>query len=407
MPNRSADVRSDGPHGVQMSVPPYRWSALPLGQRVTIVAGWAVLGIIETVRVVRDPTSIGVQSIPWVYAFLGNFPWWFAWALLTPLVFALADRYRLDEAGWPARLPLQVIGGIAIIAVHLPMALAFWYWTNPMPQVRAAGFVGSVIRLGLGPFLLQELLAFSATLGLFYAVDNHRRLHLRELESVRLAERAATAEAAASSARLDALQLELSPHFLFNSLNAIGGLIRNNEPATAVRVIAQLGDMLRLSLSRDRSAQIPLSLELQHLERYLGIERLRFRDRLTVTTDADPDTGDCLVPVMILQPLAENAVKHGVSTMPGAAHVTVKCRLDGAARQLVLTVLDDGPGFPLFATTGAGIGLRNTRARLAQLHGDSARLEITTPDGGGACVVVRLPIVFAPAPTGALAAADA
>lgn len=387
-----------------MAVAPYRWSALPLVQRVTIVVGWAVLGGIETVRVARDPTSIGVQSIPWTYAFLGNFPWWFAWALLTPVVFALADRCRLGGSGWPARLLLLIAGGGVIIAVHLPMALAFWYRTNPMPQVRAAGFVGSLIRIGLGPFLLQELLAFAATVGLFYALDNHRRLHIRELESVRLAERAASAEAAAASARLDALQLELSPHFLFNSLNAISGLIRNNEQTTAVRVIAQLGDMLRLSLSRDRSAQIPLSTELLHLEHYLGIERLRFRDRLTVTTSADADATDCLVPVMILQPLTENAIKHGVARMPGPAHVTVTCRIDRSAQELVLTVLDDGPGFPALVAPGGGIGLRNTRARLAQLHGDSARLAITTPDGGGACVVVRLPVVRASVPGPALAA---
>jgi two-component system, LytTR family, sensor kinase len=224
-------------------------------------------------------------------------------------------------------------------------------------------------------------------------VDYRRRLHFRELEAARLAERVAVAEAAASSARLDALRLELSPHFLFNSLNAVSGLIRTNESGMAVSVIAQLGDLLRLSLSRDRAVQIPLSQELEHLERYLSIERLRFRDRLSVTIDAEPATTDCLVPVMILQPLAENAIKHGVSRVPGRAALTISCRIDASREQVVLSVQDDGPGFPGAGVAEAGIGLSNTRARLAQLHGDAARLVIASPAGGGAQVVVRLPII--------------
>ncbi len=380
----------------------YRWNLLPLGQRVAIFGGWTVLGLIETVRVARNPTSIGVPSIPWTYAFLGNFPWWFAWALLTPLVFWFANRFRVGSDNWIARLPLQIGSGLLVIALHLPMALVIWFYTNPLPQVRSAGFWGSLVRTAMGPFLLLELLAVAATVGLFYALDNHRRLHQHELQTAHLVARAAAAETAAAEARLDALRLELSPHFLFNSLNAISGLIRSNEPTTAIEVLARLGDLLRISLSKDRAPQTLLALELQHLELYLDIERQRFRDRLQIIIDVDTETLQCLVPVLVLQPLVENAIKHGVSKRPGAATVSVSGSHDVTRAQLVLTIQDDGPGFSRQSLEPTGIGLKNTRARLFQLYGEAGELVIATPKDGGAMVTVRIPFVLHTAGTAAL-----
>jgi signal transduction histidine kinase len=360
-----------------------------------------VLGLIETARVVSNPAASGVTSMPWDFALLGNFPWWFSWALLTPIVFTLADRFRLDEPGWLRRLPVHLVAGTALIAVHLPMALFFWYYTNPVPSVRLRGFGTMLGRTG-ATFLLLEVLTLGAAIGLFYALDNHRRLHFRQLESTRLVARASALEASAASARLEALRMELGPHFLFNALNSVSGLIRSQEPGTAVQVLSRLGDLLRISLGRDLAQQVTLAQEIRNLDLYLDIERARFRDRLSVSMVMAPETLGCMVPVLCLQPLVENAIKHGVSKRPGAARILLHSTLDTDRDDLLIRIEDDGPGFLPSAERTSGIGLSNTRARLAQLYGDAGRLEVVSEPGKGAVVTLRLPVVSHPeaAPAG-------
>lgn len=368
----------------------YRWRALPAGQRGAILLGWIVLGLIETVRVNQNPTAVGVPSVPWDYALVGNFPWWFAWGLLTPLVFWFAGAVRLDEPGWIRRLPVHVGFGAAVIAVHLLMALTLWFYTNPLAVVRSRGFLGAAIG-NASVYLLLELVAYGATVGLFYAVDNHRQLHAQQLIAAELAARAADLEARAADARLEALRLELSPHFLFNSLNAVSGLVRTHESQAAIRMLSRLGDLLRISLRRDQRPQVPLVEELAHLGLYLDIERQRFADRLTVRIDVSDPAKACLVPVLCLQPLVENAIKHGIATVPGAGTVIVGGRVDGD--DLVLWIQDDGAGLPIPMLRREGIGLSNTRSRLRQLYGDRGRLDLGPAPGRGTVATVRLPAV--------------
>lgn len=377
------------------TLPAYRWSALPPGQRAGILIGWSVLGLVETIRVIGNPAALQVPSIPWDYAVVGNFPWWFAWAILTPLVFRTADwlRPNPDQGRWRLLLHLPAAG--AIIALHLPMALFFWFFTNPLPQVRLQGF-GPAIANAAGGYLLMELLAYAAAVGLFHAIENHRRLTFREIQTARFAARAAELETAASEARLEALRMELNPHFLFNALNGVGGLIRLRELTAASRMLSRLGDLLRVSLSLDRSPLIPLERELANLELYLDIERQRFRDRLTVSYSIAAETQPLLVPVLCLQPLVENAIRHGVSAVPGPASIRIAAVVaDGF---LVITVSDDGPGFPAGPSRPAGIGLANTRARLAQLYGDEGSLTLGPGGARGAAVSLRIPIARALAP---------
>lgn len=374
-----------------LPVSPYRWSVLPAGQRAAILGGWAVLGLVETVRAVQDPVALGVSDIPWGYALVGNFPWWLVWALLTPFIFQIADRFRLDRPRWWRHLPVHLAAGAAIVAIHLPLALLLWFFTNPLPQVRQAGFLPAVLGVGRGSLLL-ELLAYGATLGLFYAVDNHRRLHLRELEAARYATRTAELEASATEARLDALRMEINPHFLFNSLNTVSGLIREGEADGAVTVLARLGELLRISLGQGRARQITLEQELAQLELYLDIERQRFRDRLVIRHEIAPGTLLCLVPVLSLQPLVENAVRHGIARVPGAGTITIRSHLEEEYRRLVVTVTDTGPGFPP-ATSVTGVGLSNVRLRLAQLYGAEGQLIVDRAVPRGAAVSLRLPAV--------------
>ncbi len=391
--------------GFGPTAPNYRWAALPAGQRAGILLGWSVLGLIETGRVIRNPASIQVPSIPWDYALVGNFPWWFAWAVLTPLVFLIADRLQVRPGRSRWRLALHAPGAAVVIGLHLPLALVFWFYTNPLPQVRLNGFVAAVSNAGVGN-LLMELLAYGATVGLFHAVENSRHLRFREIDAARLAARTAELEAAATEARLEALRMELNPHFLFNALNGVNGLIRSQELPAASRMLSRLGDLLRVSLSQDRAQLVPLDREILNLELYLDIERQRFRDRLTVDYAIEADARPLLVPVLILQPLVENAIRHGVAAVPGPASIRIEAGIDQTQGRLTLSVGDDGPGFPTSPARPAGIGLANTRARLAQLYGAEGKLVIGGGRGRGAVVSITIPLERArPSVTPAVGAA--
>jgi len=388
-PSPSADLVS--PTHEHAPLPPYRWRGLGVLQRRATLIGWCLLGALETARVISNPARMGVAEIPWAYALLANFPWWFAWAILTPAVFALADRMRVDGPRWWLRLGGVAAGGVAIIAIHIPLALTLWYFTNPLPQVRLQGYVVTM-RNNASAALLLEILTFSATVGLFYAFDTHRRLHWRELAAVRLAARVAQSEAAASAARLDALRLQVSPHFLFNALNTISALVRGQQLQPAVVALARLGDLLRVSLTSAAAPEVPLATELAHLALYLDIERERFGDRLSVDYEIAEEARSCLVPILCLQPLAENALRHGLAARPGPASLRVRAAARDDRAELRIAVEDDGPGFPVGGTVGVGIGLSNTQARLTQLYGAQGRVEIHSTPGRGATVTLVLPI---------------
>jgi LytS/YehU family sensor histidine kinase len=188
-------------------------------------------------------------------------------------------------------------------------------------------------------------------------------------------------------ARLGALRAQLNPHFLFNSLNAVGVLVRDKDTETASRVIEELGTMLHELLNDNAAHEIPLADELAFLNRYLAVEQIRFSDRLRPTFDVDPATLSAAVPTLVLQPLVENALRHGIAKRTESGHVHVAARREGS--DLVLTVSDDGPGVTTAPT--AGVGLSNIRARLATLHGNRARLDLASPPSGGAVATVRLP----------------
>ena len=188
-------------------------------------------------------------------------------------------------------------------------------------------------------------------------------------------------------ARLTALRAQLNPHFLFNSLNAVGVLVRDRDTETASRVIEELGTMLHELLKPDAKHEISLAEELAFLDRYLVVEQIRFSDRLRPTFDIAPDALGAAVPALVLQQLVENAVRHGIAKRTESGHVRISARRDGD--DLVLVVSDDGPG--LAEVNASGVGLANIRARLATLHGTRARLDLTSPPSGGAIATVRLP----------------
>ena len=231
-----------------------------------------------------------------------------------------------------------------------------------------------------------ESALYWAVLSVSYAVEHYRKYRERELAAAELETRLAQAQ-------LEALQAQLHPHFLFNALHTIGTLVRTGDAQRAVRVVAGLGDLLRRVLDEGGAQEVPLKQELEFIRSYLEIEQVRFRDRLRVTIHAAPDTLDAAVPPLVLQPLVENAIRHGITSRVEGGTVLVGSRLfDG---RLLLTVRDDGLGIPGGAGPRPGVGLANTRARLERLYGLDFELAVENAPEGGVEARIALPFRLA------------
>jgi sensor histidine kinase YesM len=350
-----------------------------------------------TRRLRRAAVVLGVWTLPalvaWSQSFLGvvvepaspppvwrllplNLVVWWYWAAWTPAIAALRDRFPLERgvrgrslavhggAALGAGLLHSLVNALAVVVVFEEFVPAnLWRLTLQFVQSRAH----------------FSVLTYLATVGILSAATFARRLAERERTAAELRERLTEAE-------LSALKAQLQPHFLFNTLHAIGVLIRE-DPSAAALTVTRLGDLLRRTLEGGGTHEVALRHEIEMLRLYLDIQQTRFSDRLTVRVTVPDLLMDAMVPAFVLQPLVENALRHGVEPRSGPALVTVEAaRQDG---MLVLEIRDDGPGFR--PGHREGVGLRNTRARLAALYGDRQRLELADRPEGGAAVTVRLP----------------
>ena len=365
-------------------------------ERLLILGFWTVFGLLESTSAYVNLRLAGNPS-SWSTALVGNMPWWLMWAALTPFAILLARRFRFDRDGWLLPALAHFGGAFLATAAHTLLVGTLYYMTHTRGMVFPAGettLTGPffVQRLSttyasfMRTYLVVNLATYWVIVGGYYAFEFHGRYRDEELRAARMREHL-------TEARLNALRMELNPHFLFNTLNAISGLVRRNENEAAVRMLARLGDLLRLTLERGGDHRVPLEQELELLRVYLEIERVRFHDRLSVEVDVDRDALDGMVPTLILQPLVENAVRHGIAPRAGSGRIRV-----GAERrngELVLEVADSGRGFaPPSPADGAGVGLSNTRARLAELYGERAAISLgVAPEGGG---LVRLVLPYEP-----------
>jgi two-component system, LytTR family, sensor kinase len=340
-----------------------------------VILGPALLfGLIEAAQLRLGSAVLG-RPMPFPLAVVRVVPYWVLLAALLPLAMAAARRFRLSRyVLWPT-LPALAASAIAFALLTLagrvivgPIGPALVQWT-PLQLFRT--------------YFLLDVLTYSALVGTLYAFYFYRQAAARELAASQL-------RASLAQARLRVLQAQLEPHFLFNTLNAISMLALEGNHTAVVETTARLRELLRVSLSHDRPQEVSLARELELVEGYLGIQRVRFTDRLTVAYDIAPSVVDAVVPSMILQPLVENAVIHGISADTGSCRVTISAAREGSS--LRLEVRDTGPGF---ASTDSrrreGIGLVNTRGRLQQLYGSEQRIDCFDALGGGACVAIWIP----------------
>lgn len=312
-------------------------------------------------------------------------PEWWLWALLTPLIVWAGRRLPIQSPHAARNAVLHLIGSVAVALAHLFVSLSLAWMTDPAG--RSAPTFGAFFQMRLYFWFHVELLVYWAILGFSLAVDYYRQARRREVREAQL-------EARLAHARLEALKMQLHPHFLFNTLNAVSVLVRKGDNQAAVRMIAGLSDLLRLALDRSGAQEVTLEEEMHFLDRYLAIEKIRFGDRLRVSVDIPRDALDARVPNLVLQPLVENAIRHGIAPQPGAGRLDIRADVVGAT--LRLRVLDDGVGVngapP--ASAGGGVGLRNTRERLRQLYGDRFRLELLAGRGRGTEALLEIPLSF-------------
>jgi hypothetical protein len=344
---------------------------------------WGLLALCDAVEAVCTSTARGAP-IPWSRALAIGAGLWAPWALLWLFAWWLVKHVPIEGPAWLGRLALHVAAGAGMALVKLGM---------DHPTVKA--FLcpdGTITLLGLyrmalaTKFFPYALIAW-AMLGVAHALRYHGKYRAGEL-------RASQLEASLARAELHLLKAQLHPHFLFNTLNTISSLV-NNDPSRAETMIARLGDLLRLTLDGFGVQEVPLWRELNFTETYLAIEQVRFGPRLRVDIDIEPEMLDALVPYLLLQPLVENALRHGIAPRPGVGRLVIAARRTETGVRL--EVADDGRGLP--QPLAEGVGLANTRARLRQLYGDAQSLRVEPGAAGGVRVSVDLPLRTAEGPT--------
>lgn len=362
-----------------------RWLAKSFLGRWTLIFGAAtVAGVFFASRTYLLYNAYPDNQIGWGRALAPSLTSWYVWALFAPAILWLATRFRFERTGWIRSMLVHVTAGVVFALVH---ALAEQLAGRALPWLPEASLT---LPFVVGR-LHGNLLTYLAIVGGWNLVEVFRRARERDLRASRL-------EVRLAEARLSALKMQLHPHFLFNTLHAISTLMHRDVEAADL-TLARLSDLLRMTLENAGAQEVPLKEELEFLEQYLEIERTRFGDRLTVDVDVDPDTLDVRVPTLILQPLVENAIHHGIGPRAGAGWVGIRAvQRDGG---LEITIEDDGPGLAVDHTrdggpgrparAGPGLGLSNCRTRFAYLYGDRGRFELEESLRGGLLVRLRIP----------------
>jgi signal transduction histidine kinase len=356
------------------------------GEVIAIFAFWTFLAVLSAANAVLDPRGRGLEAALSRGPVALEFAEAYLWAALTPVIFWIGGRFGFERSNWPARLALFLGVGI-VVAMSVEMLMAYLRLEFLVPP-RRRPFVSFHPMFGVTRLLwLDDLMVYFAVLAASFARTYFLRYRARQEEAVRLQAQTALLQAELAEARLAALQTQLNPHFLFNTLHAVSSLVER-DPLGVRRMIARLSELLRFTLERTDQQEVPLEQELAFLQRYLEIMQIRFQGRLQLATHIEDDVGSALVPTLILQPLVENAVKHGVSKVDASGRIEISARRDGD--RLQLAVRDNGPGLDGGAGD-EGVGLRNTRARLEQLYGNAQSLTLRAAEEGGLIAEVTLP----------------
>lgn len=346
---------------------------------------WTAFGIFfalqgyASAKFLGQRTSLAVLLVAWLLC-------GYAWLLLTPLVVYLAGRFPLQRGRVKSCLPVHLLISAIIPFIHIAIfvlirqtvADQLGNWTAWRHEYVGLLYIDFHI----------DLLVYWAIVGLVHLREINRRYLERQRESMRLAIEAAELQTSLAEVRLDALKMQIHPHFLFNTLNSISVLTRD-DPEAANRMLLRLSELLRVMLNSESTQEVELSQEIEFLRGYLEIEQIRFQDRLTVDFAVDQEALPARIPNLLLQPLVENAVRHGIAPRAESGTILIQARRSNG--YVELSVKDNGAGARDLAAVGTGIGLANTRERLERLYGQTQQFETSSPAEGGFEVKISIP----------------
>lgn len=346
-----------------------------------IFAAWTVIALFFAGQLYYS-NLLSERPLTWREAASQQFIYPYLWAFGTVLVLWLADRFPVEGKLWRRNVPIHLLFATAFVFVisGLFQIIYFFLMSSPGKQYDPAQTLRWIIYNSSENYGIYGLLVLLNQVFRYY-----RRYREGELRSSRL-------QTQLTRAQLEALKMQLHPHFLFNTLHSISALL-HRDPDAADRMIARLGDFLRLTLENSGAQEVSLQKELEFLTCYLEIERVRFQDRLTTSVEVEPAALDAPVPNLILQPIVENALRHGIAQTRGPGRVEISAKRENGS--LRIRVRDNGPGLAAITRPDdglkEGLGLSNTRARLEQLYGAAHRFELENAPGGGLLVTLEIP----------------
>ncbi|ACB73994.1 sensor histidine kinase [Opitutus terrae] len=370
-------------------------TAAPFPLRLQIGFGAVAAALLGIGYVLEHYFARALVEAPWGASSRG---WdsiaWFVWLMAAPAVLVLVLRFPLTRGDLARNLPGSVVAAAtlyaAVVGARFALRMLLQPWTDSADKLAFDWPTFWAFNLAALP---MDFLTFGGFLAAAIAIDYYRRHCEHAEETLALRLRTAQLESDLARAELTALRGQLHPHFLFNSFNAVSTLVRQGRHEAAIETIAQLSMLLRLAMERTGQQELPLETEIDFVRRYLEIERIRFGEKLQVEISVEPEANRALVPNFLFQPLAENAIKHGISrrTVPGRVHIAAV----RAADRLMLVIENDGapqasPGAGA-ETRAGGVGLANTRARLEKIYGSDYDLEMIPQTDGGMRIQINLP----------------
>jgi two-component system, LytTR family, sensor kinase len=360
-------------------------------QRVRLIAvvwlGWTIAGLFYIIQE-TVPRLYRGGAVPWKYVFVDWMTGMYVCAVLTPPLLWLGNRLPIERRAINAGLHLcfSVVFSILATVLEVPILLLLGVFPAPPPPPSIAQGVRIMLSFGIQGGVIR----YWAVIALHTVYRSQKNAKTREREAFELKVQASELAQQLAAAQLSSLKMQLQPHFLFNTLGAIMVLIQQQKTAQAEAMVEKLGNLLRLTLDDVEAQEVPLWRELEFLRLYLSIEQVRFEDRLRLRIAPPAALSEVLVPHMVLQPIVENAVRHGLGQSEEAVTIEVMATSSNGALNLIVS--DDGPGLLSPGPSRSGIGLTNTRNRLARLYGKSAHLAIEQAAGRGVQVTITLPI---------------
>src|SRR5688572_30525368 len=348
---------------------------------LTIWAVWTLFGLFFTTQLVLQ-SQLWKTPVPFWQILSWQMVSGYVWFALSPLILYLTQKFPFEAGRWTRSSIVHIAAAIGIALVQQAID-AFLLTRLGYPPGREFASFAEAYQYFVFVNLHLSILIYMGVVGIWSTYSYYQKYRERELHSSQL-------EARLAQSRLQVLKMQLHPHFLFNTLNAISELIYK-DPESADRMLTDLSDLLRLSFENLEVQEIPLKQELEFLEKYLEIEQMRFQDRLTVEMNISSDALDASVPNMILQPLVENAIKHGIAPRSSGGRIDINAARSNG--HLQISVSDDGLGVPFgdFENLHEGVGLSNTRRRLRHLYGDDHKFDLRSLEKGGLNVLLEIP----------------